>query len=226
MAKTLTPPEALHRAAALCSSSEHCIADIREKLSRWGIGEPDARTIVERLVQERFIDEGRYAIAFAKDKFRFSGWGRIKIRYALQQKRIGNSDIVNALSLIDEEAYTTRLADLLEKIGSAIPPLPDEPLSGDAMKHLYPFCGELYLGHLRYGTFGRSGLEACHPFVRENACLDRTLLLAGNFNLTDTAEIFRILQATGHHPASRQDGALILQLIGHYLEQMLSLIHI
>lgn len=71
MAKTLTPPEALHRSAALCSSSEHCIADIREKLSRWGIGEPDARTIVERLVQERFIDEGRYAIAFAKDKFRF-----------------------------------------------------------------------------------------------------------------------------------------------------------
>ena len=110
MAKTLTPPEALHRSAALCSSSEHCIADIREKLSRWGIGEPDARTIVERLVQERFIDEGRYAIAFAKDKFRFS----------LQQKRIGNSDIVNALSLIDEEAYTTRLADLLEKKSRSI----------------------------------------------------------------------------------------------------------
>ena len=107
MAKTLTPPEALHRAAALCSSSEHCIADIREKLSRWGIG-------------ERFIDEERYAIAFAKDKFRFSGWGRIKIRYALQQKRIGNSDIVNALSLIDEEAYTTRLVDLLEKKSRSI----------------------------------------------------------------------------------------------------------
>ena len=110
MAKTLTPPEALHRAAALCSSSEHCIADIREKLSRWGIGEPDARTIVERLVQERFIDEERYAIALAKDKFRFS----------LQQKRIGNSDIVNALSLIDEEAYTTHLADLLEKKSRSI----------------------------------------------------------------------------------------------------------
>ena len=113
MAKTLTPPEALHRAAALCSSSEHCITDIREKLSRWGIGELDARTIVERLVQERFIDEERYAIAFAKDKFRFSGWGRIKIRYALQQKRIGNNDIV-------EEAYTTLLADLLEKKSRSI----------------------------------------------------------------------------------------------------------
>ena len=103
MAKTLTPPEALHRAAALCSSSEHCITDIRE-----------------RLVQERFIDEERYDIAFAKDKFRFSGWGRIKIRYALQQKRIGNNDIVNALSLIDEEAYTTLLADLLEKKSRSI----------------------------------------------------------------------------------------------------------
>ena len=111
MAKTLTPPEALHRAAALCSSSEHCITDIREKLSRWGIGELDARTIVERLVQERFIDE---------ERFRFSGWGRIKIRYALQQKRIGNNDIVNALSLIDEEAYTTLLADLLEKKSRSI----------------------------------------------------------------------------------------------------------
>lgn len=112
------------------------------------------------------------------------------------------------------------LADLLEKIGREIPPLPEKPLSGEEAKHNLPFCGELYLGHLRYGTFGRSGINACHPFVRENACLNRTLMLAGNFNLTDTAEIFRTLQATGHHPSSRQDGALILQLIGHCLELM------
>ena len=102
MAKTLTPPAPPPPAAPPPPPSEPRIANIWQKLSRWGIGEPDARTIVERLVQERFIDEERYAIAFAKDKFRFSGWGRIKIRYALQQKRIGNSDIVNALSLIDE----------------------------------------------------------------------------------------------------------------------------
>ena len=67
MAKTLTPPEALHRAAALCSSSEHCITDIREKLSRWGIGELDARTIVERLVQERFIDETELVFRILKE---------------------------------------------------------------------------------------------------------------------------------------------------------------
>lgn len=114
MAKILTPPEALHRAAALCSSAEHCTADIREKLARWGVTEADSRTIIDRLVQERFIDEQRYAVAFVKDKFRFSGWGRIKIRYALQQKRIDGSDIDHALATLDEEQYNDRLLELLQ----------------------------------------------------------------------------------------------------------------
>ena len=114
MTKILTPPEALHRAAALCSSAEHCTADIREKLARWGVTEADSRTIIDRLVQERFIDEQRYAVAFVKDKFRFSGWGRIKMRYALQQKRIDGSDIDHALATLDEEPYNDRLLELLQ----------------------------------------------------------------------------------------------------------------
>lgn len=114
MAKILTPPEALHRAAALCSSAEHCTADIREKLARWGVTEADSCTITDRLVQERFIDEQRYAVAFVKDKFRFSGWGRIKMRYALQQKRIDGSDIDHALATLDEEQYNDRLLELLQ----------------------------------------------------------------------------------------------------------------
>lgn len=114
MAKILTPPEALHRAAALCSSAEHCTADIREKLARWGVTEADSRTIIDRLVQERFIDEQRYAVAFVKDKFRFAGWGRIKMRYALQQKRIDGSDIDHALATLDEEPYNDRLLELLQ----------------------------------------------------------------------------------------------------------------
>ena len=114
MAKILTPPEALHRAAALCSSAEHCTADIREKLARWGVTEADSCTIIDRLVQERLIDEQRYAVAFVKDKFRFSGWGRIKMRYALQQKRIDGSDIDHALATLDEEQYNDRLLELLQ----------------------------------------------------------------------------------------------------------------
>lgn len=114
MAKILTPPEALHRAAALCSSAEHCTADIREKLARWGVTEADSRTIIDRLVQERFIDEHRYSVAFVKDKFRFSGWGRIKMRYTLQQKRIDSSNIDHALATLDEELYADRLLELLQ----------------------------------------------------------------------------------------------------------------
>ena len=81
------------------------------------------------------------------------------------------------------------------------------------------FDGELLLGHLRYATYGRHELAACHPFVHESNCLGRLLLLAGNFNLTNTGELFERFRQTGHHPASRADGYLITQTIGHVLEQ-------
>ncbi len=115
MPKPITPAEALHRAAALCSTAEHCTTDIREKLTRWGIPTNDIPPIIDRLVSERFIDESRYAVAFVKDKFRFAGWGRVKIRYALQQKRIADNDIAEALAVIDEEQYLDRLARLLQE---------------------------------------------------------------------------------------------------------------
>ena len=108
---------------------------------------------------------------------------------------------------LEKSAAANPLPDLLEKLGPRINS--GEPLYSD----------ELYLGHLRYATFGREDLNACHPFVRESPCLNRTLLLAGNFNLTDTADIFDLLIRTGHHPASRADGYLILQLMAHYLEK-------
>ena len=81
------------------------------------------------------------------------------------------------------------------------------------------FRGELFLGHLRYATFGRHDLAACHPFVRDSAFLDRLLLLAGNFNLTDTRDLAAGLAATGHHLPSLADGAVILQCLAHALER-------
>lgn len=80
------------------------------------------------------------------------------------------------------------------------------------------FCSEIYLGHLRYGTFGRNDLEACHPFVRESACRSRTLLIAGNFNLTNVAALFRQLNLSGHHLMRYSDGNVMLHQLGHYLE--------
>ncbi len=117
---------------------------------------------------------------------------------------------------LEKSARKMPLADLFDRIGTQIEILQKEHPEQLAQ---YPLAGELLLGHLRYGTFGIQGESSCHPFVRDNTCLNRTLLLAGNFNLTNTTEIFDKLLATGHHPAGKQDGALILHLIGHYLEE-------
>ncbi len=79
--------------------------------------------------------------------------------------------------------------------------------------------GELFLGHLRYATYGRHELSACHPFVHESSCLRRTMLLAGNFNLTNTNELFDRFLEQNHFPVSKADGYLITQTIAHYLEK-------
>ena len=115
------------------------------------------------------------------------------------------------------------LADLLERIGQQIQDAVEHRPMPETLHHSleYPFCAELYLGHLRYGTFGRRSLAACHPFVRERSCRRHTLLLAGNFNLTNTERIFQELVRSGHHPSNRQDSQLLLLQLGHYLEKML-----
>ena len=85
------------------------------------------------------------------------------------------------------------------------------------------FGGQLFLGHLRYATYGRHEVSACHPFVHESSCLRRTLLLAGNFNLTNADTLFEQFIRRGHHPASRADGYIITQTIAHYIEQDVNL---
>lgn len=82
-----------------------------------------------------------------------------------------------------------------------------------------PFCGELYLGHLRYGTFGGRTLAACHPFVRHSTWRNHALLLAGNFNLTNTGALFDALAEGGHHLSSRQDSDILLARLAHCLEK-------
>lgn len=114
------------------------------------------------------------------------------------------------------------LADLLERIGTQIEcGLGHAGEIGKVSSLSLPFCSELYLGHLRYGTFGKRSLSACHPVVRASSCRKHTMLLAGNFNLTNTSAIFNELVASGHHPNSRQDSEILLLHLGHYLEKML-----
>ncbi|MFA7230597.1 MAG: hypothetical protein WC071_04955, partial [Victivallaceae bacterium] len=81
------------------------------------------------------------------------------------------------------------------------------------------FCAELYLGHLRYGTFGKNNIESCHPFIRENNWITRTLITAGNFNLTNVDTLFRMLIGIGQHPVEYSDTVTILEKIGHFIDE-------
>ena len=80
------------------------------------------------------------------------------------------------------------------------------------------FTGELFLGHLRYGTFGRNSIESCHPFLRQNNWITRNLVVAGNFNLTNVDELFEVLIEIGQHPKEKSDTVTVLEKIGHYLD--------
>jgi amidophosphoribosyltransferase len=87
-----------------------------------------------------------------------------------------------------------------------------------AKKNL-PFSGEAYLGHLRYGTFGRNSIEFVHPVMRQNNWRSRNLVLAGNFNLTNTDELFKLLVELGQHPSAYTDTVTILEKLGHFLDE-------
>lgn len=111
---TLTYEQALQRATALCSGSEHCVSDMMEKLSRWGLSRQDSERVIDFLLDEKYIDELRYARAYTNDKIRFSHWGRVKIRAMLRMQRISDSDINEALDNIDEQQYLEILEGVIE----------------------------------------------------------------------------------------------------------------
>ncbi len=86
-------------------------------------------------------------------------------------------------------------------------------------KENVPFAGEVYLGHLRYGTFGKNEIEHIHPVIRENNWKTRNLVLAGNFNLTNVQELFNHLIELGQHPKANSDTVTMLEKIGHFLDE-------
>lgn len=88
-----------------------------------------------------------------------------------------------------------------------------------ALKKQVPFAGELFLGHLRYGTFGGNTIKTCHPFLRQNNWMTRNLVLAGNFNMTNVDELFENLVKLGQHPREKSDTVTVMENIGHFLEE-------
>ena len=118
---------------------------------------------------------------------------------------------------------TNSIGDIFGKVQKRIA----EGIAGDPsrlsdvpwLKENLPFTGEVFLGHLRYGTYGGNTIEACHPFLRQNNWPTRNLIVAGNFNMTNVDELFNELVELGQHPKEKADTVTIMEKIGHFLDE-------
>ncbi len=117
---------------------------------------------------------------------------------------------------------STPIKDIFDTVNTGIskytpkPELLNDPIF---VKENIPFAGELFLGHLRYGTFGKNSIDYVHPVMRDNNWKSRTLVLAGNFNMTNVDELFRKLVELGQHPRDFSDTVTVIEKIGHFLDE-------
>ena len=173
-------------------------------------------------------------LSFYLEKYGTAFYGLNKMQLLMEKQHNRGQDgagIANIkLDMQPGERYISRarsidtnpIQDLFGQIGSRFNQLaseaPEKLKDVAYLKKHTGFTGELFLGHLRYGTFGRNSIESCHPFLRQNNWMTRNLVLAGNFNLTNVDELFDSLLAIGQHPKEKSDTVTVLEKIGHFLD--------
>jgi amidophosphoribosyltransferase len=128
-------------------------------------------------------------------------------RYISRHRSNANQPIAEVFNKIN-----TRFADAAKEF-------PNEIQDPEWLKVNLPLTGELFLGHLRYGTYGKNSIENCHPFLRQNNWMTRNLVVAGNFNLTNVDELLSQLLELGQHPKEKSDTVTVLEKIGHFLDE-------
>ena len=109
-------------------------------------------------------------------------------------------------------------AQVNQRINTALEANPEIREDISKSKHMLPYLGEVMLGHVRYGTFGKNSVESVHPFLRQNNWMHRNLILAGNFNMTNVRQLFDNLVEIGQHPKDYTDTITIMEKIGHFLD--------
>ncbi len=174
-------------------------------------------------------------IEYYKTKYGSARYGLHKL-YQIMEKMINRGQDGAGVATIkfDAEPGTTYLdrlrsvqnkatQDIFHKINnhflSASKSHPEDYKSAKWQKANIPFLGELMIGHLRYGTFGKNGVQSCHPFTRKNNWMSRNLVVAGNFNLTNVDELFTHLLELGQHPVVKADTITVMEKIGHFLDK-------
>lgn len=119
---------------------------------------------------------------------------------------------------IDKDAIFQIFSKINSKFSDLKEHSPENYLNSEYLKTNIPFAGELFLGHLRYGTHGKNDITLCHPRIRQNNWRSRNLVVAGNFNMTNVEELHQALIELGQHPREKSDTFTVLEKIGHFLD--------
>ncbi|TYB78645.1 amidophosphoribosyltransferase [Bizionia myxarmorum] len=132
---------------------------------------------------------------------------------------------ISRVRSIAQQPIQDIFAQINERINKELTENPEYVDNVALQKKNIPYIGELFLGHVRYGTFGKNSIESVHPFLRQNNWMHRNLILAGNFNMTNVNELFDGLVRIGQHPKEKADTVTIMEKIGHFLDDAVSKIY-
>ena len=173
-------------------------------------------------------------LQFYKDKYGSAFYGIQKMYLLMEKQHNRGQDGAGFASIkLDVEPgeryisrvrsnHTQAIQDVFAQINERInEELTSHPQYADDValqKKFIPYIGELYLGHVRYGTFGKNSIESVHPFLRQNNWMHRNLIVAGNFNMTNVTELFNSLVELGQHPKEMADTVTVMEKIGHFLD--------
>ncbi len=125
---------------------------------------------------------------------------------------------ISRIRSVDPQPIQDIFSQINERINKAFKDNPEYADDVAAQKKNIPYIGEVFLGHVRYGTFGANSIENVHPFLRQNNWMHRNLIIAGNFNMTNNHELFENLIRLGMHPKDRADTVTVMERIGHFLD--------
>jgi len=170
-------------------------------------------------------------LEFYQQKYGTPLYGINKLNLLLQKQRNRGQDGAGLATIkIDPKPgtrYISRrrsnasnyLDDLFQGVYQHFNDVSEEHMQDIAwLKENMPYTGEVLMGHLRYGTHGINTIETCHPFLRQNNWMSRNLVMAGNFNMTNTDELFEELIELGQFPKERSDTVTMMEKIGHFLD--------
>lgn len=129
---------------------------------------------------------------------------------------------ISRIRSIDPQPIQDIFSQINDRINQEFKAHPEYLNDVAAQKKNIPYIGELFLGHVRYGTFGKNSVENVHPFLRQNNWMHRNLIIAGNFNMTNTNELFENLIKLGMHPKEKADTVTVMERIGHFLDDAVS----